>query len=227
MKPVTRTAVVLAAVALLALPSLAGAQMYKLDSGRTGRVEFLVDALYQNSASIDFEKGDKLKTDGEFGLGLEVGYNVNDNFNVSWAFAWNSVGYDATVTQEGGGAVGISGDYTQWTTYFAADYNIMTGPVTPFVSAGIGWNWVDTNVPDGRPVTGCWWDPWYGYVCADYYPTKLVDNFTYKLGLGVRYDVNRQFFMKAGYEWQFQDLSKADGSPSFGVWKVGFGFFNF
>jgi len=51
--------------------------------------------------------------------------------------------------------------------------------------AGIGWTWIDTNIPDGPPVGGCWWDPWWGYVCTTTYPTKTKSAFSYQATLGV------------------------------------------
>ena len=36
---------------------------------------------------------------------------------------------------------------------------------TPYVTGGIGYAFIDTNIPDSPPQTACWWDPWWGYVC--------------------------------------------------------------
>ena len=71
-----------------------------------------------------------------------------------------------------------------------AIWHLMDGPLTPYVGAGLGWTWIDTNVPTGPPVTGCWWDPWWGYVCYTDYPTKTTDAFSYQAILGVRYEFN-------------------------------------
>jgi opacity protein-like surface antigen len=38
---------------------------------------------------------------------------------------------------------------------FDVAYDILTGPLTPYVSGGVGWNWVDTNIVDEPPTVGC------------------------------------------------------------------------
>jgi opacity protein-like surface antigen len=94
-------------------------------------------------------------------------------------------------------------------------YNFMDGNITPYVGAGIGWSWIDTNVPDGLPSTGCWWDPWWGYVCYTTYPTKSTDAFAYQATVGVRWDFNYNTFVRVGYVSQWLDFDNAQGTPRF------------
>ena len=77
----------------------------------------------------------------------------------------------------------------------------MTGRFTPFITTGIGWNFVDTNIPTEPPQVGCWWNPWYGYICEGFQDTKNVDGFAYQLGAGMRYRVNPVHLV----EWQLPD----------------------
>ena len=56
------------------------------------------------------------------------------------------------------------------------------------MTAGIGWSWVDTNIATEPPEVGCWWDPWYGYICTSWVNTRTLDGLTYQLGVGARYD---------------------------------------
>ena len=78
-------------------------------------------------------------------------------------------------------------------------YNILKGPVTPFVDLTAGWTHVDSNVTDRPPVTGCWWDPWWGYICRSYWSTYSDTSFSYGGGLGVRWDISSAIFMRASY----------------------------
>ena len=94
-------------------------------------------------------------------------------------------------------------------------YYFMTGRFTPFITTGIGWNLVDTNIPTEPPQVGCWWNPWYGYICEGFQDTKNVDGFAYQLGAGLRYRLNQSTLV----EWQLPDelagLSEGQGTPTF------------
>jgi len=39
------------------------------------------------------------------------------------------------------------------------EYYLNSCQLKPFLSANIGWNRIDTNIPSGLPDTVCWWDP--------------------------------------------------------------------
>jgi len=56
-----------------------------------------------------------------------------------------------------------------------ATYNILARPLTPYGTGGLGWSWVDNNIATEPPTVGCWWVPWYGYVCEGYENTKSLD----------------------------------------------------
>jgi prepilin-type N-terminal cleavage/methylation domain-containing protein len=49
---------------------------------------------------------------------------------------------------------------------------------------GLGWTWVDTNIPSGLPETFCWYYPWWGSYCATGTPTHDTTKFSYNLGGG-------------------------------------------
>ena len=46
---------------------------------------------------------------------------------------------------------------------------------------------------------------------------------TYGRGVGVRLDVNRNFFMKGGVERKWIDISTANGKPTFDLWRLDLG----
>ncbi len=91
----------------------------------------------------------------------------------------------------------------------------MTGRFTPFITTGVGWNFVDTNIPTAPPQVGCWWNPWYGYICQDFQETKNVDGFAYQLGAGLRYRLNKSLSLSGSYRMSWLDFPKADGTPTF------------
>jgi|WetSurMetagenome_2_1015567.scaffolds.fasta_scaffold28331_4 opacity protein-like surface antigen len=210
-------------VALVLLLGAGTAQAQGYSGSREGHWEFTLAPLYQMSNSIDFEGGSKLKTDSELGFGLGFGYNLSDQFNLGFGFDWYSVSYDATVIKDTGGPVGITGNYDSWLTWANLTMNLAEGPFVPYISAGIGYSFIDTNVPDGRPVEGCYWDPWWGYICGTYYPTKTSSDFSYNAGVGLRYQFSPTFFTKLGYQMTWLDLGKAKGTPSFDQIRLDFG----
>ena len=114
--------------------------------------------------------------------------------------------------------VSIRGRYDSFTASANLVYNFIDTPLTPYVSAGIGWTWIDTNIPNGPPNTWCWWDPWWGYVCSTSYPTETLNAFSYQAALGLRYTFdNDTTFMKLGWTSQWMDFDNASGTPRFDV----------
>jgi opacity protein-like surface antigen len=182
--------------------------------------EFGADVLYQNSQDVDFDGGSTVAFDSDVGLSLFAGYRFSDRLELQFGLDWSSVDYDATLQLNPGGSVGVSGDLEQFTPFIKGNFNFIDGPITPYVTAGLGWSFIDTNIPDGRPQTGCWWDPWYGYICTTVQDTHSTDALTYTAGLGVRWDLSTGYSMRLSYEKQWYDLDNS--SPDFDVFRLGF-----
>ena len=204
----------------LALALLAGATVANAQS-REGRWEYTLGIPYQLGSETTFDGGSTLKTKSDFGFGMTFGYNPSEQVTWSFGLKWAGIGYDANVVKDGGGTTGISGTYDAWGLSGNLLFNLGQGPLTPFVGAGIGYTWIDTNVPNGLPQTGCWWDPWYGYICSTYYPTKSVNSFSYQAMGGLRYAFNPRTFLRLSYASQWIDTS--NGTPRFDVFGVELG----
>ncbi|HEY6641910.1 outer membrane beta-barrel protein [Povalibacter sp.] len=190
--------------------------------------EFGADVIYQLSQDLDFNGGSSASLDDDFGLAIAFGYRISDKLEVQFALDWNDVDYDATLqTASDGnppvplGTVGVSGSYEAFTPRASLHYNFIDGPVTPYVKAGIGWAFIDTNIPDGRPQNVCWWDPWWGYICGTVQDTRSIDGFEYEVGVGVRWDLSAGYSLRAAYERHWLDLSEADGTPDLDQFKIG------
>ena len=210
---IERTITVVAlAVVLLAGATAADAQY------REGRWEFSLGTFYQLGTEVEAENGSTIDTSDDFGFTLGGGYNFSDRLATTFAFQWAGVGYDATGMDEDGNDFDIRGKYDSFTLSANLVLNLADGPFVPYVGAGIGWTWIDTNIPSGPPTTGCWWDPWWGYVCYSSYPTETTDAFSYQALLGVRYEFdNDRTFLRLGYTSQWMDFSSASGTPRFDV----------
>jgi opacity protein-like surface antigen len=202
------------AVALSLLSATASAQ------SRGEGWEFGVDLLYQNSNDVEFDGGSTVAFDSDIGFSLFGAYRFSDRLELQFGVDWTNVDYDVSLQLDPGGTVSAAGEVEAFTPFIKGNFNFIDGPFTPFVSGGIGWSFIDTNIPNGRPQTGCWWDPWYGYICTTVQDTRTTDSFVYNAGLGVRWDLSTGYTLRLAYEKQWYDLENA--SPDFDVFRLGF-----
>ncbi len=182
---------------------------------RDSRFEATFLLNYHNSTSVDGENGASLDIDSKAGWGITLGWNWTAKLNTAYKLTLTKPGYSATIIPEDPTEPPQTIDYTmsKITHQLNATYNFRDKPFTPFVQVGAGVTTLDSNVPSRPPVTGCWWDPWWGYVCSTTWSTFKTTKFSYNLGLGLRWDVNNFFFTRASYnkEW----VSLKSGSLSF------------
>ena len=92
---------------------------------------------------------------------------------------------------------------------------------TRFIQAGAGMTTLDSNIPDQPPLIGCWWDPWWGFTCITEWSTFKTTEFSYNLGLGLRWDINNALFTRASYNREF--VSVKSGSLTFDTVTLEFG----
>ena len=184
--------------------------------------EFGADVIYQTSQDIEFDGGGTTSFDDDIGLSLYAGYRMSSRLEFQFGLDWASVGYEAEYQSQifPGTTVSVDSDIEEFTPFAKVNFNFIDGPLTPFVSANIGWSFIDTNIPEGLPQTGCWWDPWYGQICTTYQNTRSTDAFTYGVGVGVRWDLSTGYSLRLGYEKQWYDVDNA-GSPDFDRFKLG------
>jgi len=215
--------VVLAALWAI-IPGPADAQSYTAvrPGGRAGSWEFTLPLLYADSARINGQGGASVDINADFGFGFGFGYNFTDNIQLNGIFTWSSRSYDATTVNTDGTTRKYSNYMDTSTFSLNGVYYFLSGNINPFISAGVGITYVDTNIQSGTGSTSCWYDPWWGYVCSSYVPTKTENDVSYNAGIGVRYDANRQFGLQLGYYKTWIDMSKASGTPEFDTWRLDF-----
>jgi opacity protein-like surface antigen len=171
---------------------------------------------YQLNASADFAGGTTAEFASSTGFMVGVGYDLTRRFEIGANFSFDQRDYDASIAGDDPGEVfPVSGRLDSLGLSFDLTYNFMTGPLTPFAVAGVGWNWVDTQIPTAPPQIGCWWDPWYGYVCTSFQDTKTFDGLTYQLGAGLRYHLNDSFSLSGSYRMTWVDFANATSTPTF------------
>jgi len=203
-------------LALLILSTSVHAQRFnKKNTNDAIRYEtWEVSLLMQNQTSTDAEgeQGSSLEIDSGWGWGFGIGYNWTENWNLSYRFSLNKPDYTATIVPEDPEQETQTLNYqmSKYSHQFNVTYHFMDGPITPYVQAGVGWTKLDSNVPSQPPTTGCWWDPWWGYICTTTWETFKTSKFTYNVGAGLRWDVNGAVFLRGAWNRQFISLDNGD-----------------
>jgi len=169
--------------------------------------EWSLDLFIVGSKHYVFEGGASARNDGGAGIGLTLTHNLNDHFAVGLDATLSEFDYRAGVAPGAGNAAAgfqSEGNMESAGLRFHATWNLLARPVTPFLTAGAGVVFLDTNLESEPPANACWIYPWYGEVCSDKAPKSTLARFTYGFGGGVRYDLPRDLgFIRAfvGGEW--------------------------
>ena len=121
-------------------------------------------------------------------------------------------------------SLNISHTASQWNTRLKGTFNFVEeGPLVPYVQLGIGWTFLDSNVADGPPQTGCWWHPWWGYICENFYRTYSSTEFSYGGALGIRYEMPGNSFLNLSYDYWELDTGGSRANPSLESWRLQYG----
>jgi len=96
-------------------------------------------------------------------------------------------------------------------------------PVTPFIDLSLGLTNLDSNVTEGLPTTGCWWDYWWGYVCQSWWSTYSDTNFSYGGALGIRWDISSAIFLRASYNLLRIDTGSSSSDPTLDMGRIEIG----
>jgi len=177
-------------------------------SEREGKWEFFLAPIWMSDVSIDGKNGSHADVNSRSSLGLGFGYNINSHVEISMLFNASSGSYSARAVKSDGTVQTYNGTMFSSSFFVGGAYNFLEGPLTPFISANIGSTYIDSNIPTGQFGSGCWYDPWYGYVCSAYPLTYTSTNFSYGGDIGVRYDVEKMF-LKAAIGKNYVDADNA------------------
>ncbi len=191
-----------AASSATASPTLAAPQPSLLG----GAWEFRFGPIYGFSQNIDSSSG-SADIGSIVGIKTGVAYYLTDHLALGGDFTYSRGDFSANIINNGV-AVGVQdGHQSASTLLIDGTYSFLNGPFRPYVAAGLGYTWVDTNIASGPPVAGCWWDPWWGYICSGYQPTRGTSSWAGQLGAGLQWNFSHEFGVSAGYRENFIELA--------------------
>lgn len=209
------------AVLLLVLVSLAASSAYAQLSGptlRADRWDISIQTRYTGAKDIDADGGSSMSLSDDLGWGFGFGYHIDDRFTVGFVSTWRSIPYDAVaVNAEDPDSVAYYSNWLDTATFaLTGEWNLLPTRATPFVQGALGWTMIDTNILAGR-YGGCWWDPWWGYVCSYRSATYGKTAFSYSIGGGVRLELSDTFFTRVGYDYNRVNVDNVGGLHIFRV----------
>jgi opacity protein-like surface antigen len=167
--------------------------------------------------------GAALDFDSDIAWGITGGYNITNRFWVGGEWTWSSPDYHLTRPLDPPSLINrIDAEADISTILLKFAFNFLEGPITPYVEGGIGWVNVDSNVANGPPTTGCWWDPWWGYMCTSFYDTYSDTRDGWEVGVGIRWDLSDSMAVKGSYGETTVDTNHAVKDPVFNQWRLEF-----
>ena len=190
---------------------------------RRGKGEFILQPQYTDSLNVSGSNGSQGHIEGALGFGFGLAFNLNNNLSLGGDFFWNQADYQATIVGDQQ-IFTAKGELETSTIRFNATWHFSAADFTPFVSAGIGSTYVNTNVPNGPPQNVCWWDPWWGYYCDSYYPTRSGTELSYTGAFGLRWDVDRSIFLRGVWSRMWIDVGGDLGTPFVDQYRIDLGF---
>jgi opacity protein-like surface antigen len=212
---------------LIAALALAATSLPTQAQSRTDKWDFSIQLKHSDSKTINGGSGSSAQIDGVTGFGLGLAYNFNEHLSLGGDFDWTNPDYHATVTPAVGNANAaykVNGSLSSSSLHGVLTWNFLSGPVTPFVSGGLGGTWVITDIPAGPPINVCWWDPWWGYYCGSSVPVRSGSFFSYNASAGMRFDLDRRWSLRAQVTEQWVDVGGSVGMPSTLQYRVDLGY---
>jgi len=192
--------------------------------------QFYIAPQFTNSKLLQFDNGAEADINESSGWAFGIGYNVNEHIELNLAFSNSNSNYSGTRIIDNtpedpdnpNGPQEFTANLYTSSIKFDFTYNLLKSNFTPFIAANIGSTYIDSGVPTGDIITGCWYDPWYGYVCYPTAQTYTSTEFSYGASLGLRYDFKSAFFIKASASKNYLDISSSNSSD-FTTYQFAFG----
>ena len=224
---------VIATLIILA-PGYSMAQAFLPQSqDRAGKWQTTFNVFNQGSEDISTQGGSTLDVDDDWGWGFGFGYNFNNYLALGFDLNFVNPSYNATLLVDGDentppdgipeDTIDISHKLDMFSGQLHLTYNILDKSFTPYIDAGLGFTYVDSNVSDGTGGTVCWWDPWWGWICGNTFNTYDDTRFSYGGGVGLRWDINPGVFITGSYNLLQLDTPSYTDDGTFDSWRFQIG----
>ncbi|MBE9568663.1 MAG: outer membrane beta-barrel protein [Proteobacteria bacterium] len=195
---------------------------------RKGKFEFYLMPTVTNSEALEFDNGSSSNLNRRTGFGFGMGYNVNSHIELSLDFTSSNGSYTLTAIPELPTAPGTeplksTGNLYTSSINFGFTFNLLSTPFTPYITGTLGSTYIDTGIYTGEVGTGCYWYPYWGYVCGPVARTYTSNEINYGAALGLRYDFSRKLFIKGDIGQNYLDVDNSN-IPAFTTYRFIFGF---
>jgi opacity protein-like surface antigen len=147
------------------------------------------------------------KFEGEFMYGFGFAYNFSDKLATRFEFTFGQPKYEL----EWNGSK-VTGRAWVTTGKWNLEYNLLKRPLTPFISAGIGYSYIDTGIPSGPPEYWVWWDYFWGPIVTVSQPTVTEWSFNYNAAAGLRWDISDVSVVRLAVTSNWIDMDSAAGT---------------
>lgn len=208
------------ALAIASLPLLAQAET-STDYYRTDKVDVYMKFENMQSKQLNYDGPTgplSLKLDYTNLWGIGFAKHLDQGLEARFETLWGN-----TTISGLGSLSGLSSETFINTGTFNLDYNILKKRLTPFISGGFGWQYMEAQGRNGVYVPG-YWDPWYGYVGGYYtYPVYYESDFMWNTGAGIRYDFTSDIFLKVYAEVSFVYYRNINGPINMPKYGIAFG----
>jgi opacity protein-like surface antigen len=144
-----------------------------------------------------------METDDTFVGGIGMGFNINDYINVNTGLWYGNTDLLIKGSYQGSFIGEFEEDFNMLGWDLNIDYNILKTRLTPMVTGGIGFVNFSGDIEDD-----------------DISET----NFSYNLGVGLRFDITDRLLVKAVYHLIWTELEDADEKTNLDGLRVSIGF---
>jgi opacity protein-like surface antigen len=178
------------------------------NANRWGTGEFYIgtSTFATTDARLDYAPVD-IEFDNAWAFIAGGGYHLSEHLYIGGEMTFASTGFSGYGNDpETGEESVLDQDLREWGFLGGIEYYLLKGPVTPYVSAGLGLTYLETRVPDADPELICvpgFWQWW----CYWTYPVYSDWAFTYYAGAGIRWDINARTVMRLAYRSNWIHIS--------------------
>ena len=139
--------------------------------------------------------------------GFGMAYHFNQFLAVHAELMFGGATFSGDLPLSTGGTFHESQDAFLQTGSFNLDYNIINRRLTPFLTAGIGYQYMQADLQNAP--SSSYWYPGWGWVYGP--ATAWETDFTWNVGGGVRWNITDQLFIKATVGAQWLEYQGANG----------------